>query len=376
MKNKTKIISIALLFSVFILLVSFGSQKTEWKGTIEKENGIIVVKNPKEPMYEEDVFAMKEDLSIGEAEGREEYMFSDITDIAVDEEERIYILDSKKSHINVFNKMGRYTKTIGNEGQGPGEMRRPTSLRITAKNEIIVNDSDTRKLHFFTLDGNFLRAVSQKKMNFFPNLKVDNEGNIVASYMIVHKEVTYVLKKFDPQLEEIFTVFSTKVLKYPYINPFFPRCYWEITTENNLIWGFPDKYELHIINSEGKPIKKIIKKYDPIKITEEEKEEVIKERFGGPEGIAPGVKLSWNEHHNAFIYLSIDDKGRIFTRTYEKVSEHDGYYYDVFDTEGKYIVKVILGARPQSWKKGKLYTIEKDKEGYLYVKRYKVTWKI
>jgi len=143
-----------------------------------------------------------------------------------------------------------------------------------------------------------------------------------------------------------------------------------------LLWGFPDKYELHITNSEGKPIKKIIKKYDPIKITEKEKEQVIKERFGGSEGIAPGVKLSWNEHHNAFIYLSIDDKGRIFTRTYEKESERDGYYYDVFDTEGKYIARVILGARPQTWKHGKLYTIEEDEEGFQVVKRYKVNWKI
>jgi hypothetical protein len=194
--------------------------------------------------------------------------------------------------------------------------------------------------------------------------------------MIVEEEVTYVLKKFNPQLEEIFSIFSTKVLKYPYINPFFPRCYWDVTTENNLIWGFPDKYELHIINSEGKPVKKIIKKYDTIKITKEEKEEEIKERFGGPEGIAPGVKLSWEEHHNAFIYLSIDDSGRIFTRTYEKVSESDEYYYDVFDSEGRYIAKIPLRARPRIWKKNKLYTIEEDEEGFQVVKRYKVSWYI
>ena len=111
------------------------------------------------------------------------------------------------------------------------------------------------------------------------------------------------------------------------------------------------------------------------KSQKEDKEEEIKERFGGPEGIAPGVKLSWNEHHNAFIYLSIDDEGRIFTRTYEKVSESDVYYYDVFDTEGKYIAKVTLGARPQTWKHGKLYTIEEDEEGFQLVKRYNVIWK-
>jgi hypothetical protein len=67
------------------MLVSFGGQKSEWKGKGEEENGVIVVKNPKEPMYGEDAFRIKEDLSIGEGEGRKEYMFSRAGNIAVDE---------------------------------------------------------------------------------------------------------------------------------------------------------------------------------------------------------------------------------------------------------------------------------------------------
>ena len=377
MKTKAELVSIFLFLLAFIMLVSYGEQKPKWKGTMEKVDGVTVVKNPKEPMYGEDVFSLEEELSIGEAERREEYMFQRVIDVEVDEDERIYILDSKESHIKVFNKMGEYIKAIGKKGQGPGEMRRPTSLQVTSQNEIVVNDSAARKLHFFTLDGNFLRAVSQTKMIFFSNPKVNNnEGNIIASYMIMDQEVTYVLKKFNPQLEELFTIFSTEVLKYPYFNPFFPQCYWEITKENNLIWGFADKYELHIINSEGKLIMKIIKEYDPIKITEEDKDNLIKETFGGYEGMPSGIKLSWKKYHNAFIYLSIDDKERIFVRTYEKVSERDEYYYDVFDAEGKYICKIPLKNRPFVIKKNKLYTIEEDEEGYQFVKRYKVTWKI
>jgi hypothetical protein len=67
-KNTTKIIPIIMFLSACIMLVSFGGQKSEWKGTIDEENGVIVVKNPKEPMYGEDAFRIKEDLSIGEGE--------------------------------------------------------------------------------------------------------------------------------------------------------------------------------------------------------------------------------------------------------------------------------------------------------------------
>ena len=75
MKNKIKIASIvislsafsvALLILVFFLFVSCEKQKTEWKGTIEKVSGVTVVKNPKEPIYEEDVFGLDEELTIGE----------------------------------------------------------------------------------------------------------------------------------------------------------------------------------------------------------------------------------------------------------------------------------------------------------------------
>ncbi len=55
MENKIRIISITLFLSLSIILISCGNQKSEWKGTIEEENGVTIVKNPKEPMYREKV---------------------------------------------------------------------------------------------------------------------------------------------------------------------------------------------------------------------------------------------------------------------------------------------------------------------------------
>ncbi len=213
-------------------------------------------------------------------------------------------------------------------------------------------------------------------MSFFSDPKVDMKEQIVAAYMIMDKEVTYVLKKFDSQLKEVMKLFSANILKYPNMNPFFPQCSWEITCEGNVIWGFPDKYELSIINSEGILIKKIIKKYSPKKITQEEKDNWIEEKLGGYDEISPGVKLVWNDYHNAYRDFTIDDENRVFVRTYEKIPDTNIYYYDVFDSKGKYIVKVPIKVQPQVWRKNKLYTIEEDEDGYQYIKRYKVIWKI
>jgi len=65
MKNKIKYASIVFCLSVLVMLVSCGKQKTEWKGAIEEENGVTVIKNQKEPLYGEIKFELEEDLSIG-----------------------------------------------------------------------------------------------------------------------------------------------------------------------------------------------------------------------------------------------------------------------------------------------------------------------
>ena len=61
--------------------------------------------------------------------------------------------------------------------------------------------------------------------------------------------------------------------------------------------------------------------------------------------------------------------------TYEQVEEEEGFYHDVFDSEGKFIAKIPLKVRPFVFKNKKLYTVEEDEEGFLFIKRYKVLWK-
>jgi len=88
-------------------------------------------------------------------------------------------------------------------------------------------------------------------------------------------------------------------------------------------------------------------------------------------------QVKWGKYHNAFQFLNIDDAGRIFVQTYERATDGSGYYYDVFDSEGKYIAKTSLKTMPRVLKKkNKLYTIKEDEDGYQYIKRCKVTWKI
>ena len=137
MKNKTKIVSIVLFLSAFIMVISFGGQKPQWKGKIEIENGIKVIKNPRDPLYGEIEFDLEEDLSIGNEED-ENYVFYRGVGIEVDSDGNIFILDGGNYRIQKFDKDGNYLQTIGRKGQGPGEFQRPIGLYLDSKGNIYV----------------------------------------------------------------------------------------------------------------------------------------------------------------------------------------------------------------------------------------------
>ncbi len=160
----------------------------------------------------------------------------------------------------------------------------------------------------------------------------------------------------------------------PEIGVMSPSLFFAISKDGNVIWGNSDLYKLEILNLEGKLIRKIVKDTKPLEITEKDKIR-IKKRY--KRIIDRGYKLLFPKYFPVFRSISIDCEGRIFVGTYEKarIGKDDAYYYDVFDSEGKYIAKIPLRRTPRVWKKNKLYTVDEDEEGYRYVKRYTVKWK-
>ena len=380
MKTKYSAVSIVLFLAVFSMLASCRTEKTEWQGTTEEVDGVTVIKNPEKPMYSEDIFNLKEDLSIGESEGKEEYLFSRIDGIDVDNNENIYVLNDKTPYIRVFSRSGEFTKTIGRKGQGPGEFQSPRFIQITPQEEVMVFDPATRRLTFFSPDGKYLGHISTAKINYpFAPIKMDPGGNLIAKLVIWPSEGGGVeLKKFDSDLKLLTMIYKTRIDepdKEMEIRAMRPSLYFAISKEGNVIWGNSRSYELEVLNLEGKLIKKIMKDYKPIKITEKDKE-IFKLR--ARRIINRGYELLFPKYFPAFQNISIDCEGRIFVGPYERIEsgEDDFYYYDVFDSEGKYIAKIPIKSSPRLWKKGKLYSIEEDEEGYQIVKRYKVNWNI
>ncbi len=138
------------------------------------------------------------------------------------------------------------------------------------------------------------------------------------------------------------------------------------------------RYEINITNSRGILQRKISKEHVPIEITKQDKNEIVTVIFG-MESLSPEEKANFAKYFDPINGISVDGENKIFIDTLEKTNERKYYYHDVFDSEGRYIAKVGLPSRPtlsMVWKNNKLYTIEENEEGFIIIKRYKVTWKI
>ncbi|MGB2906346.1 MAG: 6-bladed beta-propeller [Candidatus Aminicenantaceae bacterium] len=365
----------AIILSLISFIAACDQPAADWQGTIEEIDGITVVRNPKEPIYGVEVVNLEEELTIGAVEGAAETMFAEVSGVVVSEDGRIFVLDAKECHIQVFDARGNYLNSIGRKGQGPGETQNPRSIQVTPQSEIMVRDLQGDRMLFYTLEGEFLRDVLTAEWGNLSKPLIDSQGNIIADYSIPGQVFRRELSKFDSRLDTLFTIHNLELFKLPVMKAFFPEFFWQVTKSDRIIWGFSTRYELQVLDSEGSLLRKITKEFSPVPITEEDKQDRMHFLFGGIT-VPGGITLEWPEHHWAFGDLSLDEEGRIFTRTFEKTPDGKSYVYDVFDPEGRFIAKIPIPAKPQAWKNHKLYLTEEDEDGFQYVKRYRVTWTI
>lgn len=65
-----------------------------------------------------------------EPSGSDNWAFSQIWEFAEDSNRQLYVLDELELRIFVINAVGKLVRTLGREGSGPGEFRRPKGLQI------------------------------------------------------------------------------------------------------------------------------------------------------------------------------------------------------------------------------------------------------
>jgi hypothetical protein len=104
------------------------------------------------------MWTLVEELSIGR-EDDPDYALTPVTGLAVGPD-LVYVALQQDAHVRAFDHDGRFVRTIGQRGQGPGEFGYVGQPGVSG-DTLWVNDGRGQGwMHYFTLDGTLLRAGS------------------------------------------------------------------------------------------------------------------------------------------------------------------------------------------------------------------------
>jgi len=362
-------------------------------------------KIPQPPDKKERTFVFKEDLTIGVREGDENYMFGERVYFNVDEDGNIFVTDWDRKRIQKYGPDGKYLLTIGREGQGPGEFHSIWEPEFDRDGNLYAVDIGQKRISFFSRDGQYLRQIGFPTIDVLSNLYINSRGHyltwvgetkkddeagsqwdiVVGLYDDNFKVITEFYRDFheskssrsrgEDGLAQFWAAIMSDIA-------FKPSPHYVLAPDDEIYFGFSSAYEIKIHSPEGKLARIIRKEYDPIPITEKDKE--LFENMQKAEFLRffpaqfENVKkkalrlIRYPKYKAAYQDFTIADNGWLFVIVNSEGNEST--VLDVFDAEGHYIARTEAAIPPEGlrFKKGKAYAIVTE-DSYKSVKRYTYT---
>jgi hypothetical protein len=330
---------------------------------------------------------MVEDFSIGALDGPEELLFTWIGAIAVDQHGGIYVFDWQVPALRYFDADGRYVRTLGREGRGPGEygswsnmffqfhqlpgqQRELTTIAgaLTVRQDgmVLLADLNNVRLNLYRADGSYSEQWSMPGgMYSRQGIAVDTAGRTYISIGTRPIDGTAALDVAYQRLDADGSVLDT--IRVPTLEgepehrallPTDPTKEHAVSPLGHMIVGVTDDYVFDVRPPDG-PTVRIEKVYEPVGFGAEELAEwqaVIDwlERLEHP-GQVNDVRSAKLAYHS---FLT-DRQGRIWVRLHvaarkdeatEVTSREYGgppliswvepAVYDVFEPDGTYLGEV------------------------------------
>jgi DNA-binding beta-propeller fold protein YncE len=94
--------------------------------------------------------------------GRGEGQFAFPIGIAVDEADKVYVVDATIHRVQVFDRNGEFLREWGTYGRGEGQFAFPIGIAVDGVGNVYVVDSILSRVQVFDPNGEFLRSWGAK----------------------------------------------------------------------------------------------------------------------------------------------------------------------------------------------------------------------
>jgi len=368
-----------VVLGLFLILLAWTESPAQ---KIRTAGGVTVVSNGKKPVAvkgQPTRIKLTEELSFGSSANPDESL-SQVSMFVVDGDGSVLALDFKEQKIKVYDKTGKFLRLIGKPGQGPGELGMASGIQLMADGTLVVEDAVNRRLALFKPSGEFIKNISMTGSLGLVNILLDDKGNFVGREMGLSEgnaKMFFEVKKFDSNLKPLFTLDKTEfTVPIPgsgaKMNILDMISGYQIDPAGNIYYGRNVDYEIKVYSPEGKHFRTIQKEYDRVKVTQADIDEMLERMPSTVPGANIKDMISFPEYFPPYQSFLLDDRGRLYVRTFTKGKAKREYEIDVFDPEGRFIAQFITESDLRLWKAGEAYGIEETDEGYQVIKRYSV----
>lgn len=369
---------------------------------IIKNDGIPIAVNPDHPVptknSPQDIL-FREDLTLGAVEGEPHLIFGSFIRFAVDDQGSIYVLDCRSRAVRKFDKSGAYLLSFGKPGQGPGEFNDPEEIRFLRSGDLIIFEGESQKFSVFKRDGNFLKSGRFFKLMFAPylgfssgnfiatNIQYDTDKKTIVTALYNEKsELLVPLHQSESKPEAPWPSRDDQEGRAKRLADVLSQAAFQRTSvvaldrEEDIWFGFSDKYEIKIYSAEAKLRRVITTALPLLPVTKKDRQDFLD--IWVPKDISTWSTMSgpmkkkildlirFGEKKPAFLeIIPMDDN---FLMVLREGQFNQKALVDIFDPQGRFIIEKRLPfpLKDAICRDGKLYSLFEDDQGYQFVKRY------
>jgi hypothetical protein len=349
---------------LLLLLLALSNANTAAAGEKSTIEGVLHVHNGATPSSGTETIALEELWRVGGDD--EEILFGLVAQALVDDDNNVYLLDSQLSQVEVFTADGEHLKTLGRQGEGPGEFNAAFDMVFMPDGTLGVSQSFPGKLIKLNLDGTpagtFQPTFGDATTGGFLALvnSLSAGGNLVlAGLDITFDQATFtqVRRNFVASFDDTGKPKTTYVsvekkweLRDFTLTDDLQDAVWgrlDVGDDGKVVCGIPrNEYTLTVFNPDGTVDRVIHRECESWRRNDKARARMAAQNEGVLRQFPPGADYEIDDFAPIIASLDVRDDGSIWVMTSESqfTAAPGDYTFDVFSPEGDYVKRITLQA--------------------------------
>lgn len=314
------------------------------------------------------------------------------TSVALDDQGRIYVADQNPALIKVFDDSGKLVRTIGKEGEGPGEFRQPI-LAVRGRH-LLVHDPRLARTTLFDTAGTLVRSWASSCC-YWATIALDTLGHAAIPTMGGNDStlIRYARFRLDGSGIDTLTVLRRENAKQWIVKsnggmmsmpvPFTPQTNYAFDPDGSLLLGWTGEYRIAVLHNGRDTATVFGRSWTPEPLADARADRAVQERIDRN-------KESWGEAalRNAFHRSDIPGTLPAFTGIdtdadgnrwvfLDNLGDSTLTRFDVFDSAGVYLGPVALRStdhfKAWTWGRDQVVAAGESSDGLPVVVRFRIS---